>query len=71
MNLKRRITFAIVFIIIMFVSVPHIARAYGRNFVFPAARRSAVSGYTYADPDQPSHLAWDYRFTAHTKVAAA
>lgn len=44
MNLKRRITFAIVFISIMFVSVPHIARAYGRNFVFPAARRSAVSG---------------------------
>lgn len=59
MNLKSRIILAILFISIMFVSVRHIARAYGRNFVFPAARRSAVSGYTYADPDQPSHLAWD------------
>lgn len=71
MNRKSRIILALVLVIILSVSVRHIVRAYGRNFVFPAARRSVISGYTYADPEQPSHLAWDYRYTAHTKVAAA
>jgi hypothetical protein len=47
------------------------ADAYGYNFVFPSNRRSVVSGFTYADPDNPSHLAWDYRFSMHTPVTSA
>ena len=61
----------IVCVLLLVISFHDVATAYGYNFIFPSLRRSAVSGYTYADPDNPSHLAWDYRFAMHTPVTSA
>lgn len=62
---------ALCFMTVLTLCMQKIVNAYGYDFIFPSARRSAVSGWTYADPDLPSHLAWDYRFPMHTSVAAA
>ena len=50
-------------------SIKGSALSYGYNLIFPAARRSAISGHTFNNP--PSHQAYDYRFSNGTKVAAA
>ena len=69
MNHKIRILFICGLLIILSLSIIGLGKAYGYNFVYPAARRSAISGYTYGDP--PNHLAWDYRFPKYTDVSAA
>ena len=71
MKFKSRIILTCFFVLIFVLCIKEYVSAFGHNFVFPAARRSAVSGYVYADPSNPGHLAWDYRFSMHTKVAAA
>ena len=71
MKLRSRIIVTCLLVLILVVCIKGYANAVGHNFVFPAARRSAVSGFSYADPENPGHLAWDYRFPKHTKVAAA
>jgi len=59
MKIRSRIIAASGLLLILVVSVKDLAGAYGYNFVFPSARRSTVSGYSYADPNNPNHLAWD------------
>lgn len=71
MRYFRILIISLVIISILFSSLDYSVYAFGYDFVYPSARRSAVSGWEYADPGQPSHLAWDYRFPMHTTVAAA
>ena len=71
MNMRYRIPLASCIFMVLALSFINNVNAFGYNFVFPSARRSAVSGYMYADPDNPGHLALDYRFSMHTLVTSA
>jgi len=65
--MKKRLFASLVVLIFGFLGSKTPALARGYDFTFPAARRSVISGYDYS----PSHPAYDYRFSRHTKVAAA
>ena len=71
MKMRYRIALATCLFMLLALLLIYNVNAFGYNFVFPSARRSVLSGFTYADPDNPSHLAWDYRFAMHTPVTSA